>query len=382
MKSYKLENILSHREQGLSWRDIGRIYAEEGEEPSVIGERIRGTFRKYRSKTQRCDAKGDYTSSRELFDATDLTPDALLERHGYDPTLFTLVDSTAYLTETGVRSRIRVTPRLEPFATESFVEAIRDASKGLPSIIRPEHVESASGTILVPLYDLHYGKAPSDTAKGLSIGQWLDNMTKTLTDKRDEYKRCVILIGQDLFNVDTYNMTTTKGTQQRQFTPPEEMFKDGFKAMLDFIRQALESYRDVEVIFTYGNHDRLLGYAAAVALEEIFKSDALFVVETSPRIYRVYDGVCVGITHGADIKRLGNLMAHEAPMLWATAHERIWVTGHYHQLTVSEEDGITHIGVPSPSLQDDWHRDHGYIARPRGCVIGLKGGELSEIRMV
>lgn len=382
MKNYKLENVLSHRQEGLSWRQIGQIYAEDGEDASVIGERIRGAFRKYRSKAQTHTARGDYSSTRELFDANDLTPDALMERHGFDPTLFELVDSSAYLTDKGVRSRIKVVPRTLPIAEEAFVEAVREAGESLVLPPKAPVSDTAQGTLIVPLFDLHYGKMPTYDAQGADIDTWLRLMAHTACSLSEHYRRCVVLIGQDLFNADTYQLTTTKGTRVRQYMSAEESFKRGFHAMMAFISSVYSVFGEVEVVFTYGNHDRLLGYASAIALEALFGKLMAFTVETAPRVYRLYDNVLVGVTHGSDLVSLSGLMAHEARTLWGQAQDRIWVTGHYHHLTVDEKEGMTIIGVPSPSLQDDWHRDKGYIAQPRGCLIGLSPAGLNEIKMV
>lgn len=35
-----LEQIVELREKGLSWREIGMFFAQDGEEPYLVGERV------------------------------------------------------------------------------------------------------------------------------------------------------------------------------------------------------------------------------------------------------------------------------------------------------------------------------------------------------
>ena len=374
MKEYNLNNILSHRNNGLSWRQIGAIYAEEGEDPGIIGERIRGNYRKYRSKLVTKHENADMTSVRELNDALDLTPEALLERHGFDPDLFELVDSSAYLSDKGVRTRIKVRERVEPHVEEAFLTAVRELSGEHEPLPVPEHKK---GTLIVPLFDLHFGK--NTVAGGMSPDMWLGAVLANIEHRMNDYDRCLVLIGQDMFNVDTYRLTTTKGTPMRQWTSAEQMYEMGFFALLRFLEELYKLFPGMKVSYTYGNHDRILGYTLAVGLREVFRGRVEFTVTSGPRYYTYTDHTLIGVTHGDDLVSYSGVMATEASDLWSMARERIWIKGHLHHLTVEEKEGMTIIGVPSPSLQDEWHRDKGYLAIPRGVLIGIAGGHLKEI---
>lgn len=374
MKEYNLNNILSHRNNGLSWRQIGAIYAEEGEDPGIIGERIRGNYRKYRSKLVTKHENADMTSVRELNDALDLTPEALLERHGFDPDLFELVDSSAYLSDKGVRTRIKVRERVEPHVEEAFLTAVRELNGEHEPLPVPEHKK---GTLIVPLFDLHFGK--NTVAGGMSPDMWLGAVLANIEHRMNDYDRCLVLIGQDMFNVDTYRLTTTKGTPMRQWTSAEQMYEMGFFALLRFLEELYKLFPGMKVSYTYGNHDRILGYTLAVGLREVFRGRVEFTVTSGPRYYTYTDHTLIGVTHGDDLVSYSGVMATEASDLWSMARERIWIKGHLHYLTVEEKEGMTIIGVPSPSLQDEWHRDKGYLAIPRGVLIGIAGGHLKEI---
>ena len=374
MKEYNLNNILSHRNNGLSWRQIGAIYAEEGEDPGIIGERIRGNYRKYRSKLVTKHENADMTSVRELNDALDLTPEALLERHGFDPDLFELVDSSAYLSDKGVRTRIKVRERVEPHVEEAFLTAVRELNGEHEPLPVPEHKK---GTLIVPLFDLHFGK--NTVAGGMSPDMWLGAVLANIEHRMNDYDRCLVLIGQDMFNVDTYRLTTTKGTPMRQWTSAEQMYEMGFFALLRFLEELYKLFPGMKVSYTYGNHDRILGYTLAVGLREVFRGRVEFTVTSGPRYYTYTDHTLIGVTHGDDLVSYSGVMATEASDLWSMARERIWIKGHLHHLTVEEKEGMTIIGVPSPSLQDEWHRDKGYLAIPRGVLIGIAGGHLKEI---
>ena len=41
-----LEQIVELKEKGLSWREIGMFFAQDGEEPYLVGERARSIYRK------------------------------------------------------------------------------------------------------------------------------------------------------------------------------------------------------------------------------------------------------------------------------------------------------------------------------------------------
>ena len=376
MIDFDMNDVLRRRTAGESWRTIGASYAEAGENPAVIGERIRGRYRLARSAGLIRSADGTEVSVNTVADAIDYTPEELLRIHGYDPERFELVDSSAYTTDTGVRTRIKVRERLIPSVATAFIEAVKNASEDFNLMTPPEKTHTL-GTLIIPLFDIHFGK--NTVGSGMDPRMWLMSMLAHVDYLKKAYDTAIILIGQDTFNADTYRLTTTKGTPMRQYQSAEKMYEEGFEAILAFIRGVNALIPNVEVIYTYGNHDRLLGYTMAVGLRAAFEDKIPVRVYDKPRVYFTANNVLVGVTHGDDLVSLSGVMASEARDLWSFTDEKVWIKGHLHHLSVDEKDGVTVIGVPSPSIQDEWHRDKGYLAHPRGCLIGLTHGHLKEI---
>jgi DNA repair exonuclease SbcCD nuclease subunit len=107
-----LEQIVELREKGLSWREIGMFFAQDGEEPYLVGERARSIYRKQGEpvrRSMRSNKDGSATSevTETHQDPREFDNDALLRYHGYDPSYWLVIESTCTKRGDNWTSRIK-----------------------------------------------------------------------------------------------------------------------------------------------------------------------------------------------------------------------------------------------------------------------------------
>lgn len=304
-------------------------------------------------------ADGSYSSSRtlELTDSELKDENALLKYHGYDPDKWTIKTSSnsrnTRETNQGTRhsynSRITVKPKIELNATDIKQELLKD--------VQPVHVEyrnlsNTNDSLLVPLYDLHFGIA--DTA---SMSENLSNLVNLI---RHGYKEIIIVSGGDIIHSDKVTKSeTAKGTQldpvnmKKAITDAREFYSTLF-------REALQNSANVRHYSISGNHDRDLGYMLNLLLEVKYPQ-----VEHHVGDYRqafTVNNTSVMIMHG-------DLATRNAPLLFAQEYRDIWnstghhqiISGHFHYEKTKEIMGVELIQVGTNKPNDPYESANGYI---------------------
>jgi hypothetical protein len=98
-------------------------------------------------------------------------------------------------------------------------------------------------------------------------------------------------------------------------------------------------------------------------------------LECAPRFYYPFGKMLIGLTHGESVKPrdLAQIMATEAPQLWANARYRLWMKGHLHKEqgmlhAVASEPGVRIMTIPSIAPTDEYHLLHGFIGQERAAM--------------
>jgi len=368
------------REQGLKWREIGEYYAIP---LNLDVESVRNTLRHvYRRKGKTNLGKCTILSNRMLEGAdgsttsekTFLTPlknaneAELLAFHGFNKEDWHIKESVSAVKNEKWTSRIKVLPReYADISEDKIISAIKSA---LENFNVPEYsipVSENISTAVLPLYDIHYGRRyivngvtydHTNTAKTLihNVGQFVDKMNKS------DATKLVIIIGQDFFNADNPAGTTTKGTPQDNSLPWHEMFSTGL-ALMHKIIEMCRGRVHIEIIYSEGNHDVVLGYCLAQALQEAYRNcdDVTFDISAKIRKYLKIGKSLVGIAHFLDDKKASTLMQTEVPVLWGMTKYHFWLTGHVHHLEIYDVNGLVYIKCPSPIFEDEWSEKNGFI---------------------
>lgn len=202
--------------------------------------------------------------------------------------------------------------------------------------------------------------------------------------KKYPIERILFPVGNDFFQVDNLQNTTTAGTQQDVDSRYGKMFRDGTKLIIETIER-LQAIAPVDVLVTAGNHDKLSIFFLGEILEIYYQNNPNVTVDTSllPRKYYKYGKNLLGFTHGNDIKLidLPMIMAVESPKWWGETKYRFVKCGHFHhqKMILNEVSGIVVEIMPSLSGTDSWHKNKGYTGNIRSAITALYDKEMGLV---
>lgn len=235
---------------------------------------------------------------------------------------------------------------------------------------------------VVDIPDLHFDKLAwrKETGKDwdikISTSAFMDTVDD-LISKASVYNidRILFPVGNDLFNADTIDNTTTHGTKQIVDGRWKKAFPMARKLMILAIER-LAKVAPVDVIIITGNHDEQRTFYLGDALECWFHNNPNVNVDNSPpkRKYYNYGSTLLGYTHGKDEKvdRLPMILATEAKDKFAKTNFHEWHLGDKHhkkdiKFTPTEEvDGIIIRFLSSLTALDEWHYSKGYLSKQAG----------------
>jgi len=266
------------------------------------------------------------------------------------------------------------------------IEALKEKAKNYspepPPVLKPK---TSSYMLELALVDHHFGKLgwqPETGSKSYDIKvaekiYWeafntLIDRTKTFT-----FDEIVMVIGNDLFQSDTAEGTTTKGTPVSTDGRYHKVFTLVRDTMIKSIEALRPLARKIKVVMVSGNHDSLSVFSLGSSLEMFFFRYDDVEIDNSPRMrkYYQYGSNMLLWTHGHKTKlsNLPILMATEQPKMFGATKYREAHTGHKHT-SQSEliilKDGDENHGVrvrilPALCGVDDYHADHGFVGNLR-----------------
>jgi len=373
-------------------------------EPSVVNRRTKAKIKTNRNYTHKVpDAVGHSVTEQEVQrietdkgiearsnGAKIKTVEDLLHHIGADLTRFEIAESQATKYEvaskdpaTGkvtVTELHRVFVKLRPKAGPSIVEQVEamilGAIKPRLKIPAPKIKRIANVLQAVVLADPHIGKY----AWGQETG-WEDYdigiATKLIRDASAELlawgdnepvtHRALWLLG-DILHYDTPHGTTTKGTPLDRDGRVDKMLEEAVATLCDVITAAAER-GPLEVVLVQGNHDAVLTLALRHILQATFQHDKRVQIDNrkTTRKYVSFGQCLLGLTHGDKAsKRLGELMAIEAPESWSRAKVREIHHGHRHSdALITTVGGVTIRQHPALCPPDGWHAAEGFVGATR-----------------
>jgi hypothetical protein len=298
---------------------------------------------------------GSFTSDKliGIEDEAQLKDEAfLLKVHNYDPRLWQIVTARNSIWNAQRKggdiikmyaSKITVKPRKDSISMQEIEEHFKDLSaRYAPSLqIRTNKITASNKMLEVPIVDLHYGKK----AYAFEVGEAVDtdmiekrfiNVIDDIIDrvKGQDFEKIIFPIGNDFFNSDTIENTTTRGTRQDNDLRWQEMFLKGVELLIKAIDK-LSTLAPVEVFYVAGNHDKMASYYATHYLNAWYRNDGRVQVSIDPQIrkYIEYGNCLIGFSHGNEEgKRINSLMQIEASNAWGKTKFREWHLGHLHHM--------------------------------------------------
>lgn len=293
-------------------------------------------------------------------------------------------------------------------AAEIFVDMVKNYTPPIISIDKKEINEDDENNIFeVALFDIHYGKLAWNGETG-------ENYDTAIAKKRFHYAmhklirrslgfsydRILFPIGNDFFNSDTRENTTSNGTPQDEDLRWQKTFKSGCELIIDGINILKQLGVPVDVIVVPGNHDFERSFYLGEYIDAWFRQDDLVNInnEAKPRKYYCWGRVLLGFTHGRHEaeKSLPMLMAKDkdSKKLWSETDFHEWHLGHFHrkktkQYTVldktgyvDEEDGVIIRYLSSLTGTEEWHFLKGFVGQIKaaeGFIWNDKTGMVGHV---
>jgi len=263
-------------------------------------------------------------------------------------------------------------------------ELVDEVKNFAPKYVPIKYKKINVGQLLeINIFDLHFGKL----CWGLETG---DNYDTKIARKRYlsaisdiiskvqcyDIKRIVFPIGNDFFNSDNLNNTTTAGTPQDEDVRWQKTFKAGRELLIEGI-DILSQVAPVDVIVVQGNHDWERSFYVGDVLSCWYHNNQNVSVnnQPTPRKYYKFGKCLIGYTHGNNekIADLPLIVATEKPKLWSETKYREIHIGHLHHkkeikfMSTQEHKGIVLRYMRSLSGTDAWHNLKGYKGAVQAC---------------
>jgi hypothetical protein len=329
---------------------------------------------------------GTYTSDRliGIEDENNLKDENfLLNVHKYDPKEWEIVSARNSIWNAQLKggtvtklyaSKINVKPRVSNISMLEMEEHFNKLKNDYKGYSKP-NVKTTNNSdlmLVLPIYDLHYGKKSFKFETGSEIDEKIleERYFAVLKDiisqvKHLKFEKIVYPIGSDMFNSDTIDNTTTRGTRQDNSMRWQELFVEGLELIIkgiDMVSNELKT--PVEVFYVMGNHDTMASFYATQYLYAWYRNDKNVEVSRSAlaRKYIEYGQCLLGFTHGdKEGKRIYSLMQTEQPKAWGRTKYREFFTGHIHHDTVNEQGGVRVRTMSTICGTDAWHYLSGYV---------------------
>lgn len=306
--------------------------------------------------------------------------------------------------KSGLTPLFQVKARLtrKALTREEVLKTFKSASeayKNYPKIPKARPIPaSAKGTMVeFALPDLHLGKLA--WTRETSHGNWnVDRACKAWENAVDDLiarsplaEEAWFILGNDFFNVDNQDETTTGGTPQDEDGRWAQSFQRGVELLHQTTAKLLQKFPKIRLIVVPGNHDSQRSWYLGSALEEYWNGyynakakflkikdgikpeDREVVIDNAPnyRKFYVWGRTGIAFAHGDRLKKgeLGHLCANEAREIWGKVDAFEMHLGHLHQNMVQGIGGVTVRWLPALCPPDAWHAKSGYTMSEKAAQL-------------
>ena len=323
------------------------------------------------------------------FDANeDKTPETILKKFGYNINEWEVISWTFGKWEVAIKeeeqNRVCTTIRakIRPIVKKDLPieEYLKIAKEVFGENIKPLKVgeykplKGLDKNKLMELtgIELHLGKMAwngdtgQDYDKNIAQDRFYTILEETVREQQiDQCDTCLLCIGNDFFNSDTVNATTTKGTPQTNDLRWKKMFNLGLDMYVRAIETLKPLFNQMEIRLQSGNHDTMASFYLYIALSCYYKNDSkVHFVDNYKNVQCFEWGKCaIFFSHGdTNLKRLIKSIPCEFYKEWGRSIFRELHLGHLHsEIVVDDQSGMITRRVGSPTGTDQWHYEERFI---------------------
>lgn len=384
----------------ISWKEASKEYNNENG-TNLSSEALRGRYRylddDYEPNTKLQGGKDFETTygdgsieaqkvveyNKEIFGDKD----KLLDYLGYNHKEWEFIYITTSTWEQHTKEqttkqlyavRFKVKPRVkEDLPMEDYLKIAQNVFsediKPLKIEKKPKIEELDTKKLMeLPGMELHLGKMAwsgdtgQDYDKNIAQDRFY-HILKEIIEKQDIEKcdTCLLCIGNDFFNSDTVNATTTKGTPQTNDLRWKKMFNLGLEMYVEMINTLLEKFNHIEIRLCSGNHDKMASFYLYIALKCFYKNyDKIKFADDYKDVQCFRWGKCgIFFSHGdSNLKRMIKSIPAEFYEEWGKTLFRELHLGHLHkELVVDDESGMITRRIGSPTGTDQYHYEERFV---------------------
>lgn len=265
-------------------------------------------------------------------------------------------------------------------ARAELADLKKDAALSMPRRPAVKVPSVKTGTMLeISIPDLHAGKLAWDKETGhanydtrIAEKVYEDALSALLARTASHrFERIVYVLGNDCFNGDNKQGTTTAGTPQ----DTDGRFQKTFSVVRRMMCRTIDRLRSlspsVHVLMVPGNHDTLAVWHLGDSLECYFNRTPGVFVDNAPtqRKYFQHGAVMLMFTHGdkGKFKDYPLLMATEQPKMFGETIHREAHTGHRHHAQLDEYHGVRVRMSPALCAVDAWHSEQTHVGAQRAA---------------
>lgn len=186
--------------------------------------------------------------------------------------------------------------------------------------------------------------------------------------KKEKCGKSLFIVGNDFFQADTLQQTTTKWTR----VDTSNLLFPSFTIWQEIIIEAITkllSLWPVDVLMIGGNHDKATTFFLWQVLSAWYRDVKDVTVNNSmpPRKYYPFGKCLIWFGHWETekVKDIGSLMAYEAKDYWSNAIYKEMHLWHLHRQFVYENHWVITRYLNSISGTDMWHSDNCYVGSVR-----------------
>ena len=349
------------KERKITWEEASKEY-EKITNKKINGESLRHRYRRlkddyivnYDSKTINADSEthfADGTISLEkqfLSEKDNLTEKDILKMYGYDINKWDIVSWTFNKWGQDGKLNYQFKCRLKPKTGLNIEDSVEIAKDLIKKEIKPFKIEKTNKkidklnddlAILCNIVDLHIDRRCYEEATGeeYNIQKAEEYFYKIIEGllKWQEIERVGHLfytIGNDFFNYDNVNGTTSKGTQLVDANY-REMYRKGLELQIKALKTFKQYFNKIHCFLVAGNHDEILDYTLYLHLKQMFSEDKNYIFDED---YKKVKSIMFGdnalfLSHGdIPVKKLANALPDMFPKIWGDSKYRYYFHGHFH----------------------------------------------------
>ena len=316
------------------------------------------------------------------------TPDTILDKFGYEKESWEVVSWTFGKWEVAIKDeeqnrvcttiRAKIKPRSEyNMPIEKYIKVAKETFKKEITPIKytkKEKNKELDNNKLLELtgIELHLGKMAwsgetgQDYDKNIAQDRFYKICEEVLEQQEiEKCGTCLICIGNDFFNSDTVNATTTKGTPQTNDLRWQKLFNIGLKLYTQMLVELSDKFNNIEVRLQSGNHDKMASFYLYTALNCYFRNfENIHFSDNYKDVQSFVWGKCgIFFSHGdSNLKRLIKSIPAEFYDVWGKTIYRELHLGHLHkEVVVDDDSGMITRRVGSPTATDQWHYEERFI---------------------